>query len=76
MKIETKFNLNQDVWAMKDNKPYSFRVWDIEVAIESVPCDYYGTKVNTSTRYRGYGSSPWVYENYLFTSKEELLESL
>ncbi|MDE5886447.1 MAG: hypothetical protein K2H46_02545 [Muribaculaceae bacterium] len=77
MKIETKFSLNQEVWAMKDNRPYSFRVWDINVATGLVPCDNYGTKVSSSITYRGYGSSsPWYYENSLFATKEELLASL
>lgn len=77
MTIETKFNLNEEVWIMKDNKPYSFNIWDIQITTGLIPTDYYGTKITSSIKYRGYGgSAPWFYEHQLFSTKEELLASL
>lgn len=78
MKIETKYDIGDEVWVMKDNRPQEFEVNGISVecldgmynscihsGIESVKYDL-GKRMN-----------PMIYsEIYLFPTKEELLKSL
>jgi len=76
MKFESKFNLNDRAWYMKDNKP-------VEVIIASIHIFHVGTDQN-QMKYSARdidGSSSWLahknlFESMVFKSKTELLESL
>lgn len=39
MKVETKFNINDTVWVMKDNKPHSICIYGIHVKVSAYPTD-------------------------------------
>lgn len=76
MKFETKFNKGDHVWYMKNNKP-------TEVEIESVEIFYVGTDQDY-IKYNGsdvinpitWLDHPNLFENMLFKTKEDLLNSL
>lgn len=68
MTIETKFNIGQEVWLIKNNKPQTIKVSCIEIIAASVvskPCIRYGC-----------GNFERYAESHLFPTKEELLKSL
>ena len=72
MKIETKFNPGQTVWIMIDNKP-------IKCIIDAVipGALWKSFRYKDSYTIEGYnGKSPKFYEEQIFTTKEELIESL
>jgi len=76
MIFETKFNLDDHVWYMKDNKP-------VEVIISSIEIFYVNTNQNRIKYNAQNITNPvsWLdhtnlFEDMLFKSKEELLESL
>jgi hypothetical protein len=68
MKIETKFSLGETVWFMKDNKAISGDIKGVnytENTDRKITVSYY------------IASFPYViYENRLFATKQELLDSL
>ena len=71
MKIETKYNIGQEVWFMKENKPTKQVVGFVEIIAASTTSKsfiQYGLKIE--------GSVERVVENKLFPTKEELLKSL
>jgi len=76
MKFETKFNLNDNAWYMKDNKP-------TEVIISAINIFYVNTnqdKISYSAR-DVVNPETWIdhqhlFEHKLFKSKNGLLESL
>lgn len=71
MTIETKFNIGDVVWLMKENKPTTRVVSFIEIIAASTTSEcfiQYGLKVE--------GIVERVVENHLFSTKEELLKSL
>jgi len=76
MRFETKFNLEDRVWYMKNNKP-------VEVIISAIEIFYVGTNQDR-IKYNGkdvINSVSWLdhinlHESMLFSSKEKLLESL
>lgn len=77
MKIETKYNVGQELWLMKDNKPCSFKIWGIQIIVSCHDIGNYCCEQETSIRYYGYGSSaPSVYEDKAFPTKSALLASL
>lgn len=76
MRVETKFNINDTVWIMKDNKSYSFGIWGISIHVSAYPTDYYGMGVSQSITYSDFGNHVSVKESNCFASKEELLASL
>lgn len=76
MDIKTKFQLNQDVWMMKDNKPYSFKIFDIIAHVNMRDVGNYCSVIDTTIKYIGYSGHPEVYEDNCFASKEELIASL
>ena len=72
MKIETKFNPGQTVWIMIDNKPK-------QCIIDQVNPGAVGKTYRYKDSYtiEGYnGNSPKFYEEQIFKTKEELIESL
>ena len=76
MKFETKFNIGDHVWYMKDNKP-------IEVVISSIDIFEVGTNQNhiKYTARNTIHSVSWLdhqhlFEASLFRTKEGLLQSL
>ena len=71
MTIETKFNIGDEVWFMKENKPTKKVVDFIEIIAASTTSKsfiQYGLKME--------GVVERVTEKYLFPTKEELLKSL
>lgn len=71
MKIETKHNIGDEVWLMKENKPAKQVVDFIEIIVASATSESfirYGLKME--------GLVKRVTENHLFPTKEELLNSL
>lgn len=67
MKIETKFNIGDEVWFMYENRPTSMRIGHIELHIS---CDKVKRQyIDKYGRFR-------VSEHKLFRTKQELLESL
>lgn len=71
MKIETKYNIDDEVWLMKENKPTKRVVSFIEIIAASTTSKsfiQYGLKFE--------GEVERVVENKLFPTKEELLKSL
>ena len=71
MTIETKYNIGDDVWMMKENKPTKRLVSFIETITASTTSKsfiQYGLKNE--------GVVERVVENLLFPTKEELLKSL
>ena len=79
MKIETKYDIGDEVWVMKDNRPQKFIVNGLNV--ECYSGLYRGTLHIIGSPITTYdiGSrmSPLVYnEIYLYPTKEELLKSL
>ena len=78
MKIETKYDIGQEVWVMKDNRPQKFKVNGISVEYQDgmyKSCIHSGI---ASVHYDlGQRMNPMIYgEIYLFPTKEELLKSL
>lgn len=76
MTIETKYNVGDEVWFLKDNKATTMRIWDIDIRVRTA---YDGEKTYGSyTRifYYDFGCYNEIEENKLFPTKEELLKSL
>lgn len=71
MTIETKYNIDDEVWLMKENKPTTRVISFIEVIAASTTSKSfirYGLKTE--------GVVERVVESLLFPTKEELLKSL
>ena len=71
MTIETKYNIGDEVWLMKENKPTKRVVDFIEIIAASTTSKsfiQYGLKIE--------GDVERVVESRLFPTKEELLKSL
>lgn len=71
MKINTKYSLGDEIYAMGNNKVLVTHIKSIAI---NITLDYKGNLI-TETRYET-NNSWWLNENALFSSKEELLESL
>ena len=72
MIIETKYNIGDELWLMKENKPTTQVVSFIEIIAASTISEcfiQYGFKTGDIIAER-------VVENHLFSTKEELLKSL
>lgn len=87
MKIEVKYNLREELWTMKENKP--IKVYIQALKIESFYNGYTGDNWGDESAGKGrgwpiniyyntecYGKEEWIHEDKLFKTKEELLESL
>ena len=71
MTIETKYNIGDEVWFMKENKPTKRVVDFIEIIAASTTSKsfiQYGLKIGSVVER--------VVESHLFPTKEELLKSL
>jgi len=68
MTITTKFEIGAEVWFMKDNKPYSQGIWSIKTEVDS------SFRIKISYVFQGISST--IDECLLFSSKQELLNSL
>lgn len=69
MKIETKFNIDQEVFFFEDNKVKSEKIWVIEIAI--------GNKTRiTYSFFKANERHIIKEENEIFATKEELIASL
>ena len=76
MTIETKYNIGQEVWFLKDNKAATMKIWDIDIRVRT---SYDGEKTygyHTRFFYYDFGYDNEIEEKYLFPTKEELLKSL
>lgn len=76
MDIKTEFNLDQVAWYMKNNKP-------VKVVISAINIFHVGTSQDSITYNAKDALNPvtWldhssIHESELFTSKEEVLNSL
>lgn len=70
MKIETKFNIGDEVFILMSKKVEKYPVTGIKI-------DVNGTSIYTKYRlYNDVGHTDYFDENDLFPSKEELLKSL
>ena len=73
MKIETKYNIGDEVWFMHDNRVKSAIIIKIKAVIEK---DMNSSALVQDTWYYLYNyPNPYI-ECRLFTTKEELLKSL
>lgn len=74
MKIETRFNVDDNVYFMHENRVASAQVAVVQVHSHKP----YGDRVVTGTKYylKNSGTSNGYMEDALFASKEELLNSL
>ena len=71
MTIGTKYNLGDEVWLMKENKPTTRVVDFIEIIVASTTSKsfiLYGLKMGSEVER--------VVESHLFPTKEELLKNL
>lgn len=79
MKIETKFNVNDPVWVIHKNKAENTKIESIKVdtyKLGDVKIQYC-VNVDPLRNESGYHFIPALYyENEMFTSKEELINSL
>ena len=76
MKFESKFNIDDQVWFMHENKPVAMYISVIEIfktAAESNPIQYSGSKLSGLLGGYDYNGIP---EDDLFPSKVTLLNSL
>lgn len=77
MNIETKFELLGHAWVMRDNKPYEIMINDISIRMSAYPSGLnYGVDVKTSIQYKDSCHGDWYSEDYLYPSKEDLINSL
>lgn len=65
MTISTKYDIGDMVWFMHDNKCVSKKVENIKIDVDNMYIQYIFN-----------GNNIWLYEKYLYSTKEELLKSL
>ena len=76
MKFETKFNLNDSAWYMKDNKPTEVIISAIEIFFVNTNQDkmkYNAKDVINSVSWLDHTN---LFEDMLFNTKDDLLQSL
>lgn len=71
MKIETKFNVGNEVWFIHNNVPQSLEIGFITVTIENGYCVEYTFRLGADTKRVLY-----LREDEVFSTKEELINSL
>lgn len=80
MKIETKFNIGQEVYFMCNNKAQCAEVLEIDATVSHSSKEYSAlkTKCSYEVNFRNTvgGGCKFYEESELFASKEELLKSL
>ena len=75
MTIETKYNIGDEVFYMKDNKVRTLKITQINMLVQLIPKTIgYGCEINQVV---DYGDGRTVLTEYeCFSTKEELLKSL
>lgn len=68
VKVNTKYNIGDQVWFISSNRVVSQEITGIRVCIES--------EKDCKVEYNLHYGSTWVSGDKLFNSKKELLESL
>lgn len=68
MTIETRYNLEDEVWVVKDNKPVKGKVRHMYIQVGSV-----GKQLLTETLYYVLYTRPY-HEHEMFTTEEEALK--
>ena len=78
MKIETKYDIGQEVWVMKDNRPQKFKVQGLSVEFADGMYDgCLQLGIDMISYELGSRMSPLLYsEINFFRTKQELLDSL
>lgn len=72
MKIETKFNPGERVWTLINNKSKEVEIYEVIPGMRSLNLSY--KDQYTIVGYNG--NSPKFYDNDIFKTKEELINSL
>lgn len=76
MKLETKFDVNERAWYMKDNKPTEVIISAIEVFFVNTNQDYIKYNAKNATHSVSWLDHTNLMENMLFKSKTELMNAL
>lgn len=70
MKVESKYNVGDEVWIIHNGKPAKYKVNEINIVIRQAPITILYHLIATK---RAYTMS---FEEFLFPTKDELLKSL
>ena len=76
MKFETKFNIDDHAWYMKDNKPVEVFISSIEIFYVNTNQDRIKYNAKNTTNSVSWLDHTNLFEAMLFKSKKELLNSL
>lgn len=77
MKIETKYNIGDKVWAIVENRAQYLRIEGVEVSTLTETFDESGKLVSYKIRINYYlGDGVWVNDIDCFSTKEDLIKSL
>ena len=76
MKIETKYDIGQIVWFIADNKICSGKIISVDVSISLSQDSGYYSDATQTTRYLIPGYVGLINENFLFETKEDLINHL
>lgn len=79
MKIETKFNLDQEVFYMSSNRVISERISDINITTGFEPVNKKDMGQYLEIEYgfvREHTNTEYIAEQFLFATKKDLLNSL
>jgi hypothetical protein len=76
MKFETKFNINDHAWYMKNNKPEEVIISAIEIFYVNTNQDRIKYNAKNKANSVSWLDHTNLFENSLFKSKEDLLLSL
>jgi hypothetical protein len=76
MKFETKFNIDDRAWYMKNNSPVEVVISAIEIFFVNTNQDVIKYNAKNITNSASWLDHTNLHENKLFKSKTELLESL
>ena len=71
MKIETKFNIGDEVWCLFDHSVAQCKISKISIDVDE-DCKY----IDMSYFVKSDMVNGWISERYIFQTKEELLKSL
>lgn len=77
MIIETKIGIFDDAWFMCDNKPHCSDVKEISIKVNN-NTDIFDDKKTVDIEYKviEIASTVWMNEDYIFATKQDLLNSL
>lgn len=76
MQINTKFDIGSEAWAMKDNKPHKFTIFEIDITLTTAITRI--ILVERIPHYRGEGGDSYNYytEEECTLNKEELFKMI